>query len=531
MVSQRVSQKSKNTPKNDENGRFEFLEIATACPSFLGSASAKINGSDCEEKASTCETHGPHCLRSRSSGAGIAAETDGVSDKTTNSHNSQALRQDAKEFDDRQFRFGSSANASTVQIPSSSEEVSAMPKKGNGCIYKTKTKSGKQVWKVEAIVGYRIDGQRIRTRRTAHSYAEALKISRQLQADAHRGQLRTKATEKFSDYALWWVRTVVTNRVKPSTASDYEYRLRHNVIPYFGNRLLTEISSRDVETWMAKLHANNLSTATINGARQTLGAVLKYAVRQEVIYKNPVDLTDRFTRNVDSRTSVKAPWSIHEARQVLVESKGTEFELFAVLALNLGLRRGEILGLKWSDFDFERGTVSIRRTLKQVRAFDSEGHTSVRLNLDTPKTNRSVRTLAIGTPVLVAIQTQKLYNVELQRSKADHWPQSEHVFLSQSCSLQIPNNFVKKWQKFLSSRGIRRIRVHDMRHTTATLSLEAGARLEAVTQALGHSRTDTTKTIYAPYVQVLADEMTSVMAEYLIPNIDIFQKEGSKSNV
>jgi hypothetical protein len=63
------------------------------------------------------------------------------------------------------------------------------------------------------------------------------------------------------------------------------------------------------------------------------------------------------------------------------------------------------------------------------------------------------------------------------------------------------------------------------------LSLEAGARLEAVTQALGHSRTDTTKTIYAPYVQVLADEMTSVMAEYLIPNIDIFQKEGSKSNV
>lgn len=136
------------------------------------------------------------------------------------------------------------------------------------------------------------------------------------------------------------------------------------MIPYFGNRLLTETSPRDVETWMAKLHANNLSTATINCARQTLGAVLKHAVRHEDIFKNPVDVTDRFTRNVDSRTSVKAPWSIHEARQVLVESKGTEFELFGVLAFNLGLRRGEILGLKWSDFDFERGTVSIRRTLK-----------------------------------------------------------------------------------------------------------------------------------------------------------------------
>lgn len=129
MVSQRVSQQSQNTPKNDENAQFGFLEFATACPGFLGLASAKINQSDCEEKASTCETHGPHCLRSRSNGAGIAAETDGVSDKTTNSHNSQALRQDAKEFDDRQFRFGRSAKASTVQIPSSSEEVSTMPKK------------------------------------------------------------------------------------------------------------------------------------------------------------------------------------------------------------------------------------------------------------------------------------------------------------------------------------------------------------------------------------------------------------------
>lgn len=83
----------------------------------------------------------------------------------------------------------------------------------------------------------------------------------------------------------------------------------------------------------------------------------------------------------------------------------------------------------------------------------------------------------------------------------------------------------------MSSRGIRRIRLHDRRHTTATLSLEAGARLEAVTQALGRSRTDTTKTIYAPYVQVLADEMTSVMTKYLNPNIDIFQEERSKSNV
>lgn len=396
-------------------------------------------------------------------------------------------------------------------IDTSSEKLASnMPNYGNGCIYKSKNKSGKVVWKVNVSLGFDQEGKRKRTQRTAESYSAALKLQREMLSLSLKGDLQQKSGETLKEYALWWLRTVKSERVKQSTLADYEDRLRRSVFPHLGRKPIQELTVRDVETWLHVLRKNGAATRTINGARQVLGAVAKHATRTGVIAKNPVELTDRFSLLSTESTSRHNPWSKEEAEKVLALVEGTEFDLFAHLAIFLGLRRGEILGLNWSDVDFEKATISVSRTLKEERTFRVDGTTTTSLNLDTPKTRSSNRKLKLP----VAVQKSMVRHLTLDGLELNNLGSrnpGSHMFQCATGGLLHPSNFAKKFQAFLTSHSVRRIRIHDIRHTAAMLGLEAGVRIEAVSQALGHTRIDVTKSIYAPYVQTLVDEFTTGM--------------------
>jgi integrase len=407
--------------------------------------------------------------------------------------------------------------ASPAPSPNSHEEVSGMPSKGNGCIFKTKTKAGKVVWKVEVTIGYEPNGRRIRTRRTAHSLADARELHRKLVSELHTGDLRTKSTETFSDYSLWWLRAVKSMSVRPSTLSDYEDRLRRNVFPHFGQRRLHEITSRDVQNWLHILQKKGASTTTINGARQVFGAVFKHAVRAGLVSKNPVELTERAKRQRGEKTGVKEPWSLVEAQQVLEVTHGTKFDLFARLGVLMGARRGEILALRWTDIDFNQGLISIAGSLREQRIIQPDGTAKISLSLGDTKTVSSRRKIALTAEVLASLQRHRDVIAEMKAAAKGTWKETEWVFVDSIGGLTYPSNFARQFTKFLFERDIRIIRIHDMRHTAAVLSLEAGVRLEAVSQALGHSRIDITKSVYAPYVQPLITEFAVGLSEYVAP--------------
>ena len=407
--------------------------------------------------------------------------------------------------------------ASAALSPNSREEVSGMPSKGNGCIFKATTKAGSVVWKVEVTIGHSTDGRRIRTRRTAHSLAAARELHRKLVSELHTGDLKTKSTETFSEYSLWWLRTVKGMSVRPSTLSDYEDRLRRNVFPHFGNRRLHDITSRDVQNWLHILQKKGTSTATINGARQVFGAVFKHAVRAGLIPKNPVELTERAKRQWGDKTAVKQPWSRQEAQQVLAATHGTKFDLFARLGILMGARRGEILALRWSDIDFEQGFISISGSLREQRLVQSDGTANVSLVVGDTKTISSRRKIALTAEILASLHRHRDVIAQMQEAAGDSWKDTEWVFVDSIGGLTYPSNFAKQFTRFIEVSGIRVIRIHDMRHTAAVLSLEAGVRLEAVSQALGHSRIDITKSVYAPYVQPLITEFAFGLADYVAP--------------
>ena len=407
--------------------------------------------------------------------------------------------------------------ASTAPTPNSYEEVSGMPSKGNGCIFKLQTKAGKVVWKVEVTIGHSPDGKRIRTRRTAHSLAAARELHRKLVSELHTGDLRTQSTETFSEYSLWWLRTVKSMSVRPSTLSDYEDRLRRNVFPYFGQRRLHDITSRDVQNWLHALQSKGLSTATVNGARQVMGAVFKYSVRAGLVPKNPVELTERAKRQWGEKTAVKEPWSRVEAQQVLAVTHGTKFDLFARLGVLMGARRGEILALRWGDIDFNQGFISIAGSLREQRLIMPDGTANTSLVVGDTKTVSSRRKLALTAEILASLQRHRDVVAEMKEKAGSSWKDTEWLFVDSIGGLTHPSNFAKQFTKFLVVKGIRVIRIHDMRHTAAVLSLEAGVRLEAVSQALGHSRIDITKSVYAPYVQPLITEFAVGLSEYVAP--------------
>lgn len=387
---------------------------------------------------------------------------------------------------------------------------------GNGTIFKTTTTSGAVVWKIEVTVGKTLNGKRIRTRRTAHSLSEARNIHRKLIAELDRGVLKTKSQETFAEYAIWWVHTVKSLRVKPRTLADYEDRLRREIFPYFGQRNLESITSREIETWLHLLQKQGKAVGTINGARQVIKSVYNHALKTGMVSKNPVENTDKLRQFWNQPTNVKEPWNVEEAKRVLEITKDTDFDLFTRIALLMGARRGEILGLRWQDVNFIEGHLTINCSLQEQRTYKSDGTKTLNLVLGDPKTRSSKRKIYLSAEILAAFQ-RHIQQTAKRKEQAFVWADSEYVFVNSNGGAVYPNNFAKKYVKHLAENKIRHIRIHDMRHTAAVLALEAGVRLEAVSQGLGHSRIDITKTVYAPYVQPLITEFSTGLADYLSP--------------
>jgi integrase len=181
------------------------------------------------------------------------------------------------------------------------------------------------------------------------------------------------------------------------------------------------------------------------------------------------------------------------------------------------LRKGEVLGLKWQDFDFKAKKISVVRTLREVTTYDDAGRGHTSLAEGTPKTRASVRVLTLPDPLWKLLNKRNIDFSFGRPDPADYW-----ITGDLEGTPLAPGALTKGFENLLASVGLRRIRFHDLRHTAATLSVGAGARLEAVSQSLGHTRVDTTKSIYARTVPELSSEFSEKMST-------IFESEGALS--
>ena len=384
----------------------------------------------------------------------------------------------------------------------------AKARNGEGSIFPVRDKvTGNVVgYDVEISLGKKANGKRARTRRRVKTMKEAVELRTRLNHEKLQGRLSVITADTVGTYGIRWVREVKALQVRPSTAADYVGRLRREVIPMLGTTRMVDLKPAHVDAWMASLRAQGRSAPTVNGARQVLRAMCKHAFRAGILASNPVDATDPVKRQKHDPTQVLEPWSLDDVHRVLEAARDDDLDGFLHLMLHTGLRPGEAMGMRWEDIDIDSGALIVSGTLKDARALMPNGEGVVRQVRNEPKNASSKRTIPISDALLASLDRQHMRQA-VQRMAATDWTDTGYVFTTSVGTPHWSSNLRRKYKRFLASIGIRYIRLHDLRHTVARIALDTGnVPIEHASQALGHTRIDTTKQIYAGYVPRYTDE-------------------------
>jgi integrase len=239
--------------------------------------------------------------------------------------------------------------------------------------------------------------------------------------------------------------------------------------------------------------AAGLSKKSVAYMHQVLRTALGLAVRWDMVPRNVARLVDR--PRVE-RTEIN-PLTPEEARRFLDAIRGHRLEALFSVALALGLRQGEALGLRWEDVDFDGGTIRVRNQLQRI-----EG----KLTLVPPKTKRSRRTLVMPTMIVESLREHEQRQVAEKLWAGSKWQESGLVFANRFGGPTQARRVIEQFHGALSEGGIRRVRFHDLRHSCATLLLVQGVSPRVVMDVLGHSEIALTMNAYSHVVPELQRE-------------------------
>lgn len=228
-----------------------------------------------------------------------------------------------------------------------------------------------------------------------------------------------------------------------------------------------------------------LSALTLAYIRSVLKSALEHAVREEEVTRNAA----RNVRTGTPRPRRFEPLTADEARQFLAAARDDRLFALYELALRTGLRKGELLGLQWEDVVPSAGTASIRRTLQRTQ---TGGLTSL-----PTKTRASERRIALPRECIHSVKEHHGGQKAERAAAAEGWKDNSLVFTTQAGGPIDPANLNRSFHTLLDRAGLRRIRFHDLRHSTATLLLEQGVELVVIKELLGHAHIGVTATAYA----------------------------------
>ena len=301
-----------------------------------------------------------------------------------------------------------------------------------------------------------------------------------------------------------WLAEVVAPNVRPSTYKDYEVDVRLHLKPSIGHIPLARLTPLQVQQLLNAKKAAGLSAKSIRELRGTLKNALKHAVRWELIQRNPAAFVDA-PRLEQYEIQPLTP---DEARTFLAAMKGERLEAVYSVALAMGMRRGEILGLRWQDVDLELGYL---RVSKQQQRWARQTH------LVEPKSSKSRRPLAMPASIVTSLKEHRERQLQEQREAGDQWVETGLVFTRKNGKPLDATGVSKAIHVHLDRAGIAQRRFHDLRHSCATLLLVQGVSPRVVMEILGHSQISLTMNTYTHVVPELrrqaADRMDDLLNE------------------
>ncbi len=315
----------------------------------------------------------------------------------------------------------------------------------------------------------------------------------------------------FSDFLKVWL-----ERLKPTvravTYTGYHYSIYNVIAPYFQKHriFLQDISPEDIETFYQKMLLTRNSNTVIR-YHANIRKALQYAFKKGYILNNPADRVDRPKKSV----YVHSYYNKDEIEELLKKVKGTELEYPVTMAAIYGLRKEEVLGLKWDAIDFQYKQLTIKHTVTEAIVNGKR----VEIEADTTKTKKSFRTLPFDPGGVVE-------NLLLEmKQNQENWKQlfgrsydtkdEAYVFLRPNGQRYKTNWITMAFSDFLKKNNMRKIRFHDLRHTCATMLRHTGVPMEDIQKFLGHSTITTTEGIYAHFDDSQHKSTIMKLSDYL----------------
>lgn len=328
--------------------------------------------------------------------------------------------------------------------------------------------------------------------RTRAETNDRLQIVLQRDRSGYRIPRDDRTVAQYLDY---WLATIVPMTARASTIELYEISVRLHIKPIIGQLRLAKLNPADVQNLVHSVYEQTGSARTTCRARSTLRAALSYAERQELV-----------TRNVASRVQVPSyvpkevtPWTISNVQEFVEATADHRWRAAFLMLCIYGARRGEILGLCWSKIDFTAETVRIDQQLQRI---GTKG-----LQIGPVKTRAGKRTLALPWIIREAL-------IEL-RDKQTNTSDDAPLFTSRDHSWIDPSHFTRTFQQICEDAGLPPIRLHDLRHTTATLLKNGGLPDRDIQQILGHANVTTTQQVYQHGSSEIQTEALAVFGDAL----------------
>ncbi|MFJ3949047.1 tyrosine-type recombinase/integrase [Streptomyces libani] len=368
----------------------------------------------------------------------------------------------------------------------------------NGAGTITKRKDGRYQ---AAVYVLQPDGTRARKFAYGKTWTECDTKRRDLLAKVDNGVPVPTRSAKLAEWLPYWLENIIRPRRKRTTYAKYEIHVRLYLVPMLGTKRLESLSVGDVRRFLRQVEQKK-SAATAKESHRVLRTALMAACREELITRNVATLVE--PPSPESRDL--SPWSLDETLAFLSASRRDPLYAAFVLAIALGFRRGEIVGLRWADVDLDKREIRVRKQRQRVggEAYD-----------DDPKGRRRRQTLPLPAMCLAPLRWQRMRQASMRENAGDAWAETGYVFTTRTGRPIEPRNLYRSFTRVAKNADLRVIRLHDARHGCATLLTAAGVAPRVVMEILGHSQIAITMNTYTHVVQDTQREAVSHMDRLL----------------
>ncbi|KAB1940606.1 site-specific integrase [Micromonospora sp. ALFpr18c] len=377
---------------------------------------------------------------------------------------------------------------------------------GEGSIYQ---RSSDGRWVGQAYV-LTTDGTRKRKFVYGATWEEAHTKLVDLKSRSQRGIPVPDRAWKLADYLPYWLAAYVSD-LKPTTARGYESAVRLHIVPALGTKRLDGLQVQHVKAFMDEFRRKCLcctngldkirpaerrccsvgrccqhypSARQIQFVHAVLRNALQHAMREELVSRNVAKLV----RIPSPRYKVGKGLSVDQVRKILDTATGHRLHALYVVAATMGLRRGELVGLRWSDLDLDEGTLRVQQTVQRVAG---------KLHVQDAKTEDSEAVLPLPEVTWLTLLEHQERQQSEREALAEVWEEHDLVFPSERGTPMEPTNLSRSFARLRETAGLPGVRLHDLRHTVVSLLMELGVPPHVVQAIARHADVKITLKVYA----------------------------------